>query len=286
MRIVIGIVAGLIGVLVIGVAWYAISAMRPAEDRAFIAGEGGAGSVVDSDARIRIISLEGQIETLKEEIARLRSDVSRLESRPAAGGGSYEPEEGALYDDGENAIAGDYASTVLIPDRRTLNEGLTVATPSFLEGFLGRPREVLSDTCESMTNPDLSALLRVESVGPINVRMLEPAIESLRSVFDEVARTDRDLLERIDTAGSLCVRQIRGTRGRTSTHSFGLAVDINVDGQLDVFGDGKTQLGLLIMKDFFLAEGWVWGAAWGREDSMHFEVSKERLEEWRAAGRI
>lgn len=283
MRIVIGIIAGLIAVLVIGLAWFAVSTMLSADDRAFVEGEGAGGAAVDSDARIRIIRLEAQIEALREDIAALRSEIGRIER---AGPGPSGPVEGEIYDDGVNSIIGDYASTVLIPDRRTLNTGLTVPTPGFLETFLGRPREVLSDTCEAMTNPELSALLKTESVGPIDVRMLQPAIESLRSIFDEVARTDRDLLERIKTSGSLCVRQIRGSAGRTSSHAFGLAVDINIDGQLDVFGDGKTQLGLLIMKDFFLAEGWVWGAAWGREDSMHFEVSQETLEAWRAEGRI
>ncbi len=283
MRIVIGLIAALIAVLVIGLAWFAISTMLPADDQAFIAGEGAGGAAVDSDARIRIIKLEGQIESLRDEIAALRTDILRLEQ---SGPVSSAPVEGEIYDDGENSILGDYASTVLIPDRRTLNKGFTVATPTFLEGFLGSPSETLGDTCAEMTNPTLAALLRTENVGPINVRMLEPAVESLRRIFDEVARTDKDLLDRIATSGSLCVRQIRGTVGRASTHAFGLAVDINIDGKLDVFGDGKTQLGLLIMKDFFLAEGWVWGAGYGREDSMHFEVSQEKLEEWRAQGLI
>lgn len=280
MRILIGIVAALIAVLVLGVAWFVVSSMLPADDQAFVEGE-GTGSAVDSDARIRIIQLEGRIDDLRSEIESLRRELQSIEVNPVA---PLPPKEGQLFDDGENAIASDYASTVLIPDRRTLNAGLTVPSPSFLEGFLGRPRDVLSDRCEEMTNQNLAALVRADDVGPIRVRMLAPAIESLRRIFDEVEKTDRDLLERINTAGALCVRQIRGSRGRTSTHAFGLAVDINIDGQLDVFGDGKTQLGLLIMKDFFYAEGWVWGAAYGREDSMHFEVSRERIEEWREQG--
>ena len=51
-------------------------------------------------------------------------------------------------------------------------------------------------------------------------------------------------------------------------------------------GDGKTQLGLNILADFFNEEGWAWGAAWGREDSMHFEVSKQMLQQWRKDGKI
>jgi hypothetical protein len=129
-------------------------------------------------------------------------------------------------------------------------------------------------------------MLVVADVGPIRVQMLQPAVDSLTRVFDKVRTTDPDLYARINTAGSLCVRQIRGTKGRTSTHSFGLAVDLNIDGKLDTLGDGKTQLGLTILADFFREEGWVWGAAFSREDSMHFEVSRQMLEQWRKDGII
>jgi hypothetical protein len=137
-----------------------------------------------------------------------------------------------------------------------------------------------------MTNPRLASKLVLEDVGPIRVRMLKPAADSIRRVFEEVRVTDPDLYARIDTAGSLCVRQIRGTRGRASTHAFGLAVDLNIDGVLDTLGDGRTQLGLTILADFFKSEGWVWGASWGREDSMHFEVSRQKLDEWIQAGAL
>jgi len=215
-----------------------------------------------------------------------------LEQRPV-GGGSFapgpelggQPNEGVL-NNGPNAIIDAYAQVVLIANRRKVNGKINVAGPGFLEQFIGRPRENLSDNCDPMTNPKLKAMLRLESVGPIRVSMLQPAIESITRVFENVKNTDPDLYARINTAGSLCVRQIRGTRGRTSTHSFGLAVDLNIDGKLDTLGDGKTQLGLTILADFFRAEGWVWGAGFSREDSMHFEVSRQMLEQWRAEGKI
>ena len=60
----------------------------------------------------------------------------------------------------------------------------------------------------------------------------------------------------------------------------------DIDGVLDDFADGRTQLGLTILADLFQAEGWIWGAGFGREDSMHFEVSRELLEKWRQLGEI
>ena len=79
---------------------------------------------------------------------------------------------------------------------------------------------------------------------------------------------------------------MRGAPGRTSTHAFGLSLDLNIDGHLDTLGDGKTQLGLTILADFFQNEGWYWGAGFGREDSMHFEASRDQVEKWIAEGRL
>ncbi len=243
------------------------------------------GPSVDSGARIEIEMLRQQIEAMQQRIDGLEGAVQGLRndlSRPR----TAEPLDGAKRPSGPNAIIDAYAQVVQIADRRNVNNGITVAGPDFLERFLGRPREDLSDKCQPMTNPDLREFLVEATVGPIKVRMLKPAVESLRRVFENVRQTDRDLYDRINTAGSLCIRQIRGTNGRTSTHSFGLAVDLNIDGHLDTLGDGRTQLGLTILADFFNEEGWVWGAGFSREDSMHFEVSQKQLEEWRRQGRL
>lgn len=249
------------------------------------------GSAIDSGARIDIESLRVQIDGLQAQIAAMQDQIKELAARPVAIAPSgdqegMQPGRGDFATDEDNALLDSYAQVVLIANRREVNRGLTVGTPSFLEGFIGRPRDVLSNDCESMTNPALKAMLRVEDVGPIRVQMLQPAIDSLKRVFANVEAADPDLYARINTAGSLCVRQIRGTIGRTSTHSFGLAVDLNIDGRLDTLGDGKTQLGLTILADFFKEEGWVWGASFSREDSMHFEVSRKMLEEWRSEGKI
>lgn len=279
---VIPLIIGAIVLLCIPLVWLLVTTLMPPSD-------GGDGSAVDSGARIEIEGLREQIEGLRQQIAGLEADIESLN----VGNGlarddlPIDPEAQApVLNTGPNAILDAYADLVLIADRRNVNEGIEVATPSFLEGFLGRPREVLTDACEPMTNAKLAALLITEQVGPIKVTMLRPALDSLKRVFENVQKADPDLYARINTSGSLCVRRIRGTVDRTSTHSFGLAVDLNIDGHLDGFADGKTQLGLTILADFFQEEGWVWGAGYGREDSMHFEVSRQQLEAWRAEGKI
>jgi hypothetical protein len=248
-----------------------------------------AGPAVDSGARIEIEQLRAQIEALQEQVAALQDQLQSIGagSGAAQDDGPLPPEQQPRFEpDGDNAILDAYAQVVLIANRRNVNRGRSVATPSFLEGFLGKPREVLSDDCEPMTNPRLADMLVTEQVGPVRVQMLRPALDSLRRVLANVEATDPDLYARINTAGALCVRRIRGTISATSTHSFGLAIDLNIDGRLDTLGDGRTQLGLTILADFFKAEGWIWGAGFSREDSMHFEVSREQLEAWRAEGLI
>ncbi|MGR3562745.1 MAG: M15 family metallopeptidase [Heliomarina sp.] len=252
----------------------------------FLSEEDFQGSAVDSGARIEIEVLRQQVEDLQGRMETLENEVARLPAGNSGGGftSDADAEDALLRGTGPNDIIDAYAQVVLIANRTEVNRGLEVAGSDYLEATLGRPRDVLSDTCEPMTNENLRRKLVLTEVGPIRVNMLQPAVDSLRRVFANVERADPDLYARINTSGSLCVRRIRGTTNRLSTHSYGLAVDLNIDGQLDNFTDGKTQLGLTILADFFHAEGWVWGAGFRREDSMHFEISRRQLDEWLAEG--
>ncbi|MBL3703843.1 M15 family peptidase [Sulfitobacter sp. BDSS02] len=252
----------------------------------FLSEEDFQGSAVDSGARIEIEVLRQQVEDLQSRMETLENEVARLPAGNSGGGftSDADAEDALLRGTGPNDIIDAYAQVVLIANRTEVNRGLEVAGSDYLEATLGRPRDVLSDTCEPMTNENLRSKLVLTEVGPIRVNMLQPAVDSLRRVFANVERADPDLYARINTSGSLCVRRIRGTTNRLSTHSYGLAVDLNIDGQLDNFTDGKTQLGLTILADFFHAEGWVWGAGFRREDSMHFEISRRQLDEWLAEG--
>lgn len=249
-----------------------------------------AAPAIDSGARIEIEGLRTQIEVLAEEVKELRKELGQVASAARAPT-STAPVEGqetleAIPRDGPNQIIDAYAQVVLIANRRNVNKGLKIASPSYLESVFGKPRQVLTSKCQGMTNKRLSAKLVTDKVGPIRVRMQQPALDSLARVFQKIKETDPDLHDRINTAGALCVRHIRGAPGRTSTHAFGLSLDLNIDGQLDRLGDGKTQLGLTILADFFKNEGWYWGAGFSREDSMHFEVSRNLVEKWIAEGAL
>lgn len=247
------------------------------------------GSAVDSGARIEIEMLRQQVEDLQNRMKAQEGEIAGLAAgigRQSALVPNADAEDAILRGTGPNDIIDAYAQVVLIADRLNVNRGLEVAGSRYLQEKLGRPRDTLSDDCQPMTNQTLKSKLVLESVGPIRVQMLKPAAESLRRVFENVRRADPDLYARINTSGSLCVRRIRGTQSSLSTHSYGLALDLNIDGHLDNFTDGKTQLGLTILADFFHEEGWVWGAGFRREDSMHFEISRRQLDAWLSQGML
>lgn len=231
---------------------------------------------------VRIDALSDKAAALDQRTARMQLDLAALREGGYAGP-APSPAPGP-----ETSGPGieNYAMVVKVADRRSFNTGLTVATPSFLGELLGPPREQLTDDCEEMENEELKGMLELADVGPIKVRMLRPAILSLQQIFRNIEVYEPDLYARISSAGSLCVRRIRGSETAASAHAYGLAVDLNIDGQLDTLGDGQTQLGLVLLAEKFNQEGWIWGAGFGREDSMHFEVSREKLEQWRRLGEI
>jgi hypothetical protein len=233
-------------------------------------------------------ALEAEVAFLSDQLARLSQRVDALDSRTALNlasvGRPSEPRVEAP--EASDSLKDAFAQVVLIADRRSANDGLSHATPSFLRELIGLPRPDLTDTCQSATNPKLRDLLATEDVGPIRATLVRPALVSIRQVFANVQVFEPELYDRIKTAGSLCVRRIRGAQSAASAHAYGLAVDINIDGVLDSLADGKTQLGLILLADFFKKEGWIWGAGFGREDSMHFEVSRDKLEQWRRLGEI
>jgi hypothetical protein len=277
MRIVPAVILG-VSIILAPVIWYVFPLIVPMESDF-------EGPAIDSGARIEIEMLSQQVEDMRNEIERLSLEISRSQSDGSAVLQGADGADDYGYDStSPNEIIDAYAQVVLIANRNDVNQELKLASSSFLKEKFGLPREDLTDNCQSMTNPRLEENLVLEEVGPVRVRMLKPAIDSLRVVFENIRRTDPDLYARINTAGSLCVRRIRGATSSASAHAYGLAVDLNIDGVLDTLGDGKTQLGLTILADFFRQEGWVWGAAWGREDSMHFEVSRNKIEEWLEQG--
>ena len=88
----------------------------------------------------------------------------------------------------------------------------------------------------------------------------------------------------LPTAGSYFWRTIQGS-GKLSAHSFGIAVDLNVEKGLywKWAKRGSKQVERVRLEypqaivDIFEAEGFIWGGKWDSFDFMHFEYRPELL---------
>lgn len=173
-----------------------------------------------------------------------------------------------------------------------INTGMNYPKVNFMiDLFDGMPRKHLTSDCQPPTNPKIVKHLAYGfDVGPFNVSGLKPACESLKRIFTAIRNSSnedvQELYQYISTAGMLCCRAIRGTKNTPSNHSFGAAIDFKIGGRLDDRGDGHAFRGLFLMYPYFQNEGWWWGAEYRDEfeDAMHFDVSKEKLLQWRKAG--
>ncbi len=249
-------------------------------------------------ARLEAAAAEdrARIEALTQDQTRLREDMSLLANRApvqtVAPSGDVEQEvittdPAALLpdEDFENPPTEDLTEQMILAKTR-FNKGITQPRNRTMLAILGNPRDSYNTNCQPITNPRLKDLLETRQIGPIKVTMLRPALESLERVMERLKASDPDIYAKVGTAGALCARFIRGSSTSISNHSWATAIDLTLEGQLDGFADGGTQFGLLILAEYFNEEGWFWGAAYNREDSMHFEVGEETLRKWQEEGKL
>jgi hypothetical protein len=276
--------------IIIAVAIMWLPFMNEIAKRSFSAPEPATLEAASPDARLLdpIEALQRDLERmsldLNDTLRRMEKMERELERRGDAGGGGGEDDFIVQRDMPEAAIR--YVSLVQPPERRTVNDTLDPSGHAWLEKFFGSPRvsRDYTDDCQEPDNMRLKSNLALESVGPFRVRMLRPALESLQRIFAKVQEEEPDLYEIIGSAGSLCGRLVRGSADTVSGHAYGAALDVTIAGSLDQMGDAKTQLGLVLLHEYFREEGWFWGVAFRREDSMHFEVSRQTLEAWKSQG--
>ena len=112
--------------------------------------------------------------------------------------------------------------------------------------------------------------METKDVGPFSATGHYKFLEVLERAFRVLKRDNPDLHDRLGSAGCLCIRWVRGSKSVVSNHSFGLAIDLTIDGFLDTRGDNATQRGLFEVYKVFKDHGLFWGAEFKTEDSMHF----------------
>jgi peptidoglycan hydrolase-like protein with peptidoglycan-binding domain len=178
--------------------------------------------------------------------------------------------------------------TDLLPLPSSMNEGLQNARNSLLYTLLGNPHSTYSMECshEGPMGELGQRMVWDEDVGPFTVSGFDLAVDSLREVLAEARTIYPELVDALSSAGMLCCRYVRGSETAISTHSWGIAIDLKVDGELDKPYDQKVQYGLSLLAPIFNKHGWYWGAAFPNEDAMHFELSQEKMLEWEAEGKL
>jgi D-alanyl-D-alanine carboxypeptidase/Putative peptidoglycan binding domain len=170
---------------------------------------------------------------------------------------------------------------VPLPDRSTLNPGLQAVNNALMTSLFGAPRADYTEKCQPVTQPALLRHITTGNVGPFSVTGMTQAVRSLREVFTELRLVQPVVYSLLSTAGMLCCRWVRGSTESISNHSWGTAIDLKLDGELDVRGNNQVQYGLTLIAPVFNKFGWYWGAAFRTEDAMHFEASRALVESWR-----
>jgi hypothetical protein len=244
----------------------------------------------DADAAQRA-RLEAEIGALKADLAQLRDDMSLIANRaPVAPSTPVAApiDSGALTlgEDEQHLPETEALTEQMLAARDRFNKGVTQPRSKTMMALLGPPRDDYGTDCRTISNPKLKALVETREVGPIKVTMLKPALDSLERIVAKLKEDEPDIHAKLGTAGALCVRYIRGSNASVSNHSWGTAIDITLQGELDPFADGTMQIGLVILAEHFNEEGWYWGGGYNREDGMHFEVGEETLRKWVEDGQI
>ena len=177
--------------------------------------------------------------------------------------------------------------TKLVAVPAGINVDVINAKQATMLGLLGNPRGNYDDVCREVTNPSLRANIEIANVGPFRVQGLRPAVASLKDILAEIAVRQPDVHAGLGSAGMLCARLVRNTTtGAISNHSWGSAIDLTLDGILDTRGDNLVQEGLTRIAPIFNRHGWFWGAGFGTEDAMHFEVGDGLIRTWHTEGKL
>jgi hypothetical protein len=169
------------------------------------------------------------------------------------------------------------------PKKGAINVGLVAASSDLMLSLLGSPRESYSQDDQPITNEALKKNIITSNVGPFKVSGLSLAVESLRLVLEEVKREQPLVYGLLGSDGMKVCRLQRGSATKISNHSWGTAIDITLNGKRDVRGDDKVLYGIALIAPIFCKHGWYWGAAFRKEDAMHFEASKTLVESWSKA---
>ena len=187
------------------------------------------------------------------------------------------------------AVAHDNAAyfmeSVPLHDLLPINKGLSSATQHTMVSTLGSPQLPLTTSCQNERASELVKrnMVTVRITPNFRLAGLKPAIEDVQGVLEKAFADAPDLKSVLSTEGMLCVRYRKPTSGAHSTaisnHSWGTAVDFKIAGYEAPGNSGQhVPRFIALLLPYFNRAGWYSGIAF--HDSMHFEVSEERIRKW------
>jgi hypothetical protein len=182
-------------------------------------------------------------------------------------------------------VARHYMQRVDLANLLPINKNLSSATEQTMISLLGSPHMPLTTVGQNERASDLvKRNLVMERMSPLfRLQGLEPAIADLKSALARAFAAEPDLESVLSTEGMLSVRMRKPTDGsvskKISNHAWGTAVDFKIAGFDAPANTGHTVPRFIaILIPLLNAVGWYSGV--GFRDTMHFEVSEERIREW------
>ena len=173
----------------------------------------------------------------------------------------------------------DWREEVTVPV--DLNGNLRAVNNGVMVKAFGNPRGSYDQKCRPPTDT------RFKSMCAFNVSVdgfsfglwgLNKAVQSLQKLMVDIKSEKPEIFAIIGHMGMGCCRHQRNSSSKISNHSWGSAIDLTVDGKLDVRGNGVIQRGVLEIAPIFHKHLWYSGATFRKEDSMHMEISRDWIE--------
>lgn len=203
--------------------------------------------------------------------------VERIIDAPTAEAseGVVQPMAAVVMGDGRSRadVARHYMQRVDLATLLPINKNLSSAQEETMISLLGSPRMALTTVGQNERASDLvKRNLVTERMSPLfRLHGLEPAIADLKAVLAQAFAAEPDLESVLSTEGMLSVRMRKPT--------WGTAVDFKIVGfQAPANTRQIVPRFIAILIPLFNAAGWYSGV--GFRDSMHFEVSEERIRKW------
>jgi len=135
-----------------------------------------------------------------------------------------------------------------IPVPPGLNGTLRAVNNTLMLRVFGNPRGDYDQNCRQPTNSNFKASCSFDvSIEGFSDRLwgFSKAVESLRSVMSDIKSEKSQIFAVLGHEGMGCCRFQRNSTTSISNHSWDSAIDLTINGKLDVRGNGLIQRGVL-----------------------------------------